>query len=108
MMILRISESNSTMEYLDKDNNYKDILQIDTDDLWVLINKIYDYPEQLPLESQLDTGSIKNNVSKIISEKLFEKLRIFESEIEEFKADLDDIYKGDLKGLDSLEKLSDN
>lgn len=96
------------MEYLDKENNYKDILQIDTDDLWVLINNVYDDPEQLPLESQLDTESIKNNVSKIISEKLFEKLRIFKSEIEEFKSELDDIYKGDLQGLDSLEELSNH
>lgn len=102
MMILKVSDNNSTMYYLDKNQEYKDVLQIDTDDLWYLINQVYDNTKALPLEDDLNIKDIKNNVSRIISDKLFEKLRIFASEAERFKITLNDIYDGDLQSLDSL------
>jgi len=100
MEILKSSNNGQTIEYLKLDGTYENILQIDTDDLFVLVNKIFKQEDTLPTIEELNIGQMHNVAAKVVADQLHSKLQDFQNEVDEFKESLKEIYDGQLKGVD--------
>lgn len=100
MEILKSSNNGQTIEYLKLDGTYENILQIDTDDLFVLVNKIFTQEDTLPTIEELNIEQMHNVAAKVVADQVHSKLQDFQNEVDEFKESLKEIYNGPLKGVD--------
>lgn len=100
MEILKSSNNGQTIEYLKPDGTYENILQIDTDDLFVLVNKIFKQEDTLPTIEELNIEQMHNVAAKVVADQVHSKLQNFQNEVDEFKESLKEIYDGQLKGVD--------
>lgn len=106
MKILTVSDDGQTIKYLKEDENYENILKIDTHDLYALVNMLFDQTQDLPELEELNLSEVHNVAAKVITEQIYAKLAEFRDEIEPFKESLRLTYDGPLDGVDHyLEQL---
>lgn len=94
MKILKKSEDNNKGLFLNSENQYQDILQIDNNELLNLANRLYENVNELPNEDELLVEEIRNPISKIVMRQIYAKLLDFKDNVAGFNEELDNIYSG--------------
>lgn len=91
---LKKSEDNNKGLFLNSENQYQDILQIDNNELLNLANRLYENVNELPNEDELLIEEIRNPISKIVMRQIYAKLLDFKDNVAGFNEELDNIYSG--------------